>query len=234
MAAARRAAKLEVMKGDRRPAYRDRHAWLLASTAIQKGVNVMNASTQLLVAYATKHGSTQEVAESIAETLAASGHDVDVRAAADVRDLGGYDGVILGGALYMGRWHGDAIGFLERHRLALATIPIAVFAMGPQTLADADVASSRAQLDKALAKVPDVSPSAVAIFGGVVDPTTLRFPLSRMRASDARDWQAIAAWANDVAEIFTGTAARERVAGFEPSKPSLPSTKPAAYVKTLK
>jgi menaquinone-dependent protoporphyrinogen oxidase len=167
----------------------------------------MKASTHLLVAYATKHGSTEEVAESIAEALAASGHEVDVRAAADVRDLGGYDGVILGGALYMGRWHGDAVGFLERHRRALATIPVAVFAMGPQTLADADVAGARAQLDRALAKVTDVTPSAVAIFGGVIDPTTLRFPLSRMHASDARDWEAIAAWANDVAAIFTGIPA---------------------------
>jgi menaquinone-dependent protoporphyrinogen oxidase len=167
----------------------------------------MNASTHLLLAYATKRGSTKEVAESIAETLAASGHEVDVRAAADVRDLGGYDGVILGGALYMGRWHGDAIGFLERHRDALATIPIAVFAMGPHTLADADVASARAQLDRALAKVKDVSPAAVAIFGGVIDPTTLRFPLSRMQASDARDWETIAAWANDVSAMLTGTPA---------------------------
>jgi len=166
----------------------------------------MNASKHLLLAYATKHGSTQEVAKSISETLAASGHEVDVRAAADVRDLGGYDGVILGGALYMGRWHGDAVGFLERHRHALATIPIAVFARGPHTLADADVAGSRAQLDRGLAKVPDVSPSAVAIFGGVVNPTTLRFPLSKMHASDARDWQAIAAWAKDVAAMFSGAA----------------------------
>jgi menaquinone-dependent protoporphyrinogen oxidase len=166
----------------------------------------MNASRHVLLAYATKHGSTQEVAGSIAETLAASGYEVDVRAAADVRDLGGYDGVILGGALYMGRWHGGAVGFLERHRHALATIPIAVFAMGPHTLADVDVASARAQLDRALAKVTDVSPSAVAIFGGVIDPTTLRFPLNRMHASDARDWQAITAWANDVAAIFSGAA----------------------------
>jgi menaquinone-dependent protoporphyrinogen oxidase len=167
----------------------------------------MNASTHLLLAFATKHGSTQEVAESIAAILVASGNEVDVRAAEDVRDLSDYDGVILGGALYMGRWHGDALGFLERHRDALATIPIAVFAMGPHTLADADVASARAQLDRALAKVPDVSPSAVAIFGGVIDPNTLRFPLSRMRASDARDWQAIAAWTNEVAAIFAGTPA---------------------------
>jgi len=167
----------------------------------------MNASTHLLLAYATKHGSTKEVAESIAEALIANGHEVDVRAASDVRDLGGYDGVILGGALYMGRWHGDAIAFLVRHRHALATIPIAVFAMGPLTLADKDVAGARAQLDRALAKVKDVSPSAVAIFGGVVDPTTLRFPLSRIHASDARDWEAIAAWANDVAAVFTGIPA---------------------------
>jgi hypothetical protein len=55
--------------------------------------------------------------------------------------------------------------------------------------------------------VPDVSPSAVAIFGGVVDPSKLRFPLSRMPASDARDWEAIASWAKDVAAIFTGTPA---------------------------
>jgi menaquinone-dependent protoporphyrinogen oxidase len=179
----------------------------------------MNACTHLLLAYATKHGSTHEVAESIAERLAASGYEVDVRAAADVQDLTGYDGVILGGALYMGRWHGDAVRFLERHHHALATIPIAVFAMGPHTLADADVASARAQLDGALAKVKDVSPSAVAIFGGVIDPTTLRFPLSSMHASDARDWEAITAWANEVAAIFTGTHAQMGVAGADTSAP---------------
>jgi menaquinone-dependent protoporphyrinogen oxidase len=170
----------------------------------------MNASQHVLIAYATKHGSTKEVSESIADTLAASGHEVDVRHAANVHDLDGYDGVILGGALYMGRWHSDAIGFLERHRHALATIPVAIFAMGPKTLADADVAGARAQLDRALAKVPDISPATVAIFGGVVDPSTLRFPLSRMQASDARDWQAIAAWANEVAAAFATSGALAR------------------------
>jgi menaquinone-dependent protoporphyrinogen oxidase len=167
----------------------------------------MTGSMHILLAYATKHGSTREVAEAIAGKLGTSGHEVDVRVAADVHTLGDYDGVILGGSLYMGRWHGDAIAFLQRHRHALATIPTAVFAMGPLTLDESDVAGSRAQLDKALAKVPDVLPSAVAIFGGVVDPGKLRFPLSRMPAKDARDWDAIAAWADDVAAIFTGEPA---------------------------
>jgi menaquinone-dependent protoporphyrinogen oxidase len=118
--------------------------------------------------------------------------------AADVHDLDGYDAVVLGGSLYVGRWHRDAVRFLERHREALVSVPLAVFALGPKTLAEAEVADSRAQLEVALSKLPELQPVAVAIFGGVVDPTKLHFPLTRMAASDARNWDEIAAWANEV------------------------------------
>jgi menaquinone-dependent protoporphyrinogen oxidase len=153
-----------------------------------------------LVAYATKHGSTREVAEAIAGTLAEGGRAVELCAARDVRAVEPYEGVVLGGALYTGRWHRDARAFLKQHRHALAERPVAVFGMGPRTLAANDVADSRAQLDKALAAVPEVKPLSVAIFGGVVDPTQLRFPFNRMPASDARDWDAIGAWTALVAE----------------------------------
>lgn len=146
--------------------------------------------TGILIAYGTKHGSTIEVAEAIGAALRDSGHGVDVAAAADVRALDGYRAVVLGGALYMGRLHQDAAGFLKRHRRALEELPLAVFAMGPKTMAKADVAASRKQLDHALAAVPELTPVAVAIFGGVVDPSKLRFPFKRMPASDARDWDA--------------------------------------------
>lgn len=62
----------------------------------------------LLVAYGSKHGSTQEVAEAVAERLRAGGREVDLRRAADVDDLTPYGGVVLGGSLYVGRWHEDA------------------------------------------------------------------------------------------------------------------------------
>jgi menaquinone-dependent protoporphyrinogen oxidase len=153
----------------------------------------------ILVAYATKHGSTQEVAEMIAATLAEEGVDVDVRPAASVKTIDDYEGVVLGGALYTGRWHRDARHFLVRHRKALAHHPIAVFAMGPQTLEETDVAASREQLEKALAHVPDVDPVSTAIFGGVVDPARLHFPFNHMPASDARDWEAIREWAATLA-----------------------------------
>ena len=156
----------------------------------------------LLVAYGSKHGSTQEVAEAIAERLAKKGFEVELRRAPDVPDLTPYDGVVLGGALYFGRWHDDAARFLAKHRRELTTKPPAVFGLGPRTANAQGLAESRAQLDKALAKVPEVEPRSIAVFGGVVDPTKLRFPLSRMPASDARDWDAIDEWAGEIATAF--------------------------------
>jgi menaquinone-dependent protoporphyrinogen oxidase len=155
-----------------------------------------------LVAYGTRHGSTREVAEAVADTLRGLGLEVDAIEAGHVPDLSAYGGVVLGGALYMGRWHPTALGFLERHRHALAVRPVAVFAMGPRTLEPSELEASRAQLGRALAKVPEVDPYAVAVFGGVVDPGSLRFPLNRMPASDARDWDAIEAWAVEIAPVL--------------------------------
>lgn len=161
----------------------------------------------LLVAYATKHESTHEVAEAVAARLRETGLDTEVRAAGDVESVAPYGGVVLGGALYAGRWHRDARHFLNRHRDDLSGVPVAVFAMGPLTLEDKDVAGSRAQLDRALAKERWLEPVAVAIFGGVVDPATLRFPFTHMAASDARDWEAIRAWADTVAGAFAARTA---------------------------
>jgi menaquinone-dependent protoporphyrinogen oxidase len=166
----------------------------------------VTTGTKVLVAYATKRGSTREVAEAVAATLSGQGLDVDVEPASSVASIASYDAVVLGGALYTGRWHRDARAFLERHRVALATREVAVFGMGPQTLDEQDVAGSRAQLDRALARMPEVVPVAVAIFGGVVDPDRLRFPFNRMPASDARDWDAIEAWAKEVAAAFERVA----------------------------
>jgi menaquinone-dependent protoporphyrinogen oxidase len=154
---------------------------------------------RVLVAYASKHGSTREVAERVAETIRGAGLAVDVMDAADVGHLRGYDTIVLGGALYTGRLHKAARRFLARHRDALSVRSVAVFAMGPKSLEPSEVAGSRAQLDRALAKTPEIEPVSVAIFGGVVDPATLRFPFNRMPASDARDWQAIEAWAAELA-----------------------------------
>jgi menaquinone-dependent protoporphyrinogen oxidase len=153
--------------------------------------------TRTLVAYASKHGSTEEVARSIASFLRDAGHDVDVRDAGVVSDVDHYDAVILGGSLYMGRWHAGARTFLRHHRAALEERLLAVFALGPLKLEEGQIAGSRKQLRKTLTHL-GVHPQFVTIFGGAVDPEKLRFPFSHMPKTDARDWSEIEAWAGEV------------------------------------
>ena len=186
--------------------------------------------TRVLIAYASSHGSTREVADRIGAVLRARGLDVSVMPARDVGHLRRLDAVILGGALYTGKLHREARSFLKRHEEDLARRALAVFALGPRTLEPADVAASRTQLDRALGRFPKLAPLAVEVFGGVIDPSTLRFPFSRMPASDARDWDAIEAWARDVADRFAaearavpGSVASGRVPAASPPVPIDPA-----------
>jgi menaquinone-dependent protoporphyrinogen oxidase len=153
----------------------------------------------ILVAYASKRGSTEEVATFVAKRLREHGLVADLRPAGNVDDLVSYDAVVVGGSLYFGRWHADAVGLLKRRR---ADRLLAVFALGPKTAEEHDLAESRAQLVRAL---KGIEPATVAVFGGVIDPAKLRFPFNRLPASDARDWDAIAAWADEVAALVART-----------------------------
>jgi menaquinone-dependent protoporphyrinogen oxidase len=95
--------------------------------------------TCTLVAYATKHGATAEIAVAIGDGLRETGRMVDVLDAGEVRDIGPYDEVVIGSAVYMGKWQRDAVQFLERHERALARVPTWLFSSGPiGGTADAD------------------------------------------------------------------------------------------------
>jgi menaquinone-dependent protoporphyrinogen oxidase len=147
--------------------------------------------SKTLVAFATKNGSTEEVAEAIAETLREAGCVVDVRPAREVREtVAGWDLVVLGAPIYSGRWHRDARRFLKRHRSDFEAVPVAVFGMGPRSGDDEGWQRSRAQLDRAVRKQGWLVYVAVAVFGGV-DPPTKR----QRERRDLRDWSAIRAWA---------------------------------------
>ena len=169
--------------------------------------------TQVLVAYGTRYGSTQKVAETVAATLEERGIDADVKQAREVRSLDGCDAVVLGTPLYMGALHKDVRALLEKNRAALAQTPFALFALGP-IKADDGVEGSRAQLIDALSRLPVPTPVATAVFVGAYDPARLGFkdkmiaalpasPLRGETAHDQRDWDAIRVWARELAELLT-------------------------------
>jgi menaquinone-dependent protoporphyrinogen oxidase len=165
-------------------------------------------SGSFLVGFATRYGSTQEVADAVAASLREGGLEVDLLPLREVPSLVGYSAVVMGAPLFMFHWHKDALRFLARHRKALLERPVAVFALGPtHDPHDAqEWQDSRGQLDKELAKVPWFKPAAVEIFGGKYDPTKLGFLLNRFAgdapATDIRDWEAIRAWARSLAPIL--------------------------------
>ena len=162
---------------------------------------------KILVAYATTHGSTQEVAEVIAATLREHGLAVDIQPARKVRTLAGYGAVVLGAPLYMFHLHRDAFHFLSRYRGSLTGgLPIAIFAGGPTGKGDeSEWQEVRKQINQELAKVAWLKPAAVEVIGGKFDPTRLRFPwnlipaLKTMPPTDLRDWTAIRDWASSLA-----------------------------------
>jgi len=149
---------------------------------------------EVLIAYATKHGSTHEVAEFVAAHLADAGVEAHTLPAHCVRSLDEYEAVVLGAPLYMGRWHRDARAFLRRFRSELATRPLGVFALGPLEEMPEQWEGARERLFDALAHVPGVQPVTVEVFGGAIVPETLHFPFSHVAAGDLRDWDAIRSW----------------------------------------
>jgi menaquinone-dependent protoporphyrinogen oxidase len=169
-------------------------------------------SASILVTYATRYGSTQEVAEAVAATLRECGLEVAIQPMRDVRTLEGYRAVVLGAPLYMFHWHKDALRFLSRYREAITQRPVAIFALGPVHADEKEFQGSREQLEKELAKFPWLTPAAIAIFGGKFDPQKLGFPfnllpaLKNMPASDVRDWTAIRAWASTLAAMLQPAA----------------------------
>jgi len=155
-------------------------------------------AADVLIVYASKHGSTEQVARGIGEVLRKHGLTTAVEPAREVRDLSGFRAVVVGGGIYMGRWHHDARVFLRRHRRTLERLPFAVFALGPAKDTPEDYESSRRQMEHALGRFPEIEPRATAVFGGVIDPERLHFPLNHLRPVDLRDWADIRAWAAEL------------------------------------
>jgi len=174
----------------------------------------VSISGPVLVTYATRYGSTQEVAERIAATLREHGLKVEVAPVSEVRAVGGYGAVVVGAPLYVGHWPKEMHNFLSRHHEGLAQRPVMVFCLGPiKPYSEATAKEwedDRLQLSNELDAYAWLRPVARELFGGVYDPDKLRFPdtlmaklpvspLYKLEATDARDWEAITAWAEQIA-----------------------------------
>jgi menaquinone-dependent protoporphyrinogen oxidase len=168
---------------------------------------------KLLVAVSSKHGSTREIAESIAESIAETirelGIEVDVADAERVESVGPYDAVVVGSALYMGRWMGPARALVNGSADAFRTRPVWLFSSGPmgRDIVDpADAAEGKKLLEL-------VGGRDHRVFAGKADQHEFGFverQVLRMVKSpygDYRDWAEIREWADGIAQTLTQMSA---------------------------
>ncbi|QYN20302.1 flavodoxin domain-containing protein [Amycolatopsis sp. DSM 110486] len=173
---------------------------------------------RILVAVATRHGATREIAEQIAATATMTLEQTGVAAQAEVLDaehvtsFAAYDAALLGSAVYLGHWLESARRLVREHQDELRRIPVWLFSSGPvgqQTRAGEDPVD-----------VSDVLVATTArehrLFGGRIERARLRFPeravvtALRVKDGDNRDWPVIRAWARAIASELAAVPAGEQ------------------------
>lgn len=160
---------------------------------------------RILVAYATRNGSTAEIARAVGKEFTTAGFDVDVDEIKTISTIAGYRAVVIGGPLYMGRVDGAVGKFTGRYHEHLQKVPVAAFAAGlaPKNPDPRAVEQAMGALKKSL---EPLTPVDLALFAGKLDPAKVNFlmrkflEMAKIPAGDFRDWELIAAWARDLPE----------------------------------
>jgi menaquinone-dependent protoporphyrinogen oxidase len=157
----------------------------------------------VLVTYASKHGSTREIAERIAGQIRQQGKEVVLEPMEDVDKAGDYEALVVGTAIYYGSWMKEATEWVHRNLAILTNHPVWLFSVGPlgTEVKDAE------QQPKELAEFQEtINPRDHRVFFGALDHHKLSFA-ERMVAKavrapegDFRDWEAIDSWAASIAQ----------------------------------
>ena len=168
---------------------------------------------EILIAYVTRSGSTEDVAEAMGMTIHEAGVAVDVKPMADVESIAEGTAVILGTALYVGHFPKEFHRFVARFRRELDNVRPWIFVLGPTEEEPKNFAAAEEQARKELAKYPWLHAADVRVFGGKFDPHHLNLPfpfslvmklpgnpMKKLPTSDIRDWDWIRRWAGAIAE----------------------------------
>jgi menaquinone-dependent protoporphyrinogen oxidase len=168
----------------------------------------------IVVAYASKCGSTAEVAQRVGTKLRSQGYEVEVADVGKLKKLPECDAVVLGTAIRMGRPLGGMRRFVSRNLERLRSVPVAAFSLG-MTLRD-DTPENRAAAVSCIGPLAErCGARSVATFAGAVFPNKLPFPFSKaaenpdgaLAAGDRRDWDAIEKWVGGLSSALAAPVA---------------------------
>jgi menaquinone-dependent protoporphyrinogen oxidase len=175
---------------------------------------------KVLVAYASKYGATEGIARRIGESLRKRGLETDVTRCGDLRDPSGYDAYVIGSATYAFNWRKEARKLVERNAGVLAARPTWLFSSGPLGTETVDKDGNdvlEGAAPKQFAEYAElIHPRGTQVFRGAYDHDKIRggdrivawMPAIRdiLPEGDFRDWDAIDAWADSIADDLGATA----------------------------
>ena len=158
---------------------------------------------KVLVTYASRAGSTMEVAQAVAKELTDRGFAVDLLPVKKVNHVNGYQAVVVGSAVRMGQWLPEAVKFVEQNQSTLSQVPTAFFAVHLMNMGN-DEASRTARQAYLNPVRKLVKPQYEAFFSGVGDMSKVSFldgligKMVKSPEGDFRDWDAIRGWAQEI------------------------------------
>jgi menaquinone-dependent protoporphyrinogen oxidase len=161
---------------------------------------------RVLIGYATRFGSTRDIAARIATTIRTTGHAVDLRSVETIAELDHYDAVVFGSGVYDGSWTAEATDVMRRHAAVLASKPVWLFSVGSFGDRHPIVGGLMKKEPKEIGEFEEtVHPRDYRVFAGVIAldhwPSwgRLLFKALGGRAGDNRQWPEIEAWAENIA-----------------------------------
>ena len=167
-----------------------------------------------VVVYASRYGSTKEVAEFIAEHLRQGRVSAEARSVETVSNPEDYDALVVGSAVYMQHWMDSAVKFVHEHDAALSERQVWLFSSGPLELPPELVAKN--DLDIVPKEIPGLQetlkPRDHRVFFGALDPKKLSFKHRALRKlpaarpllpeGDFRKWDEIKSWTDEIAQAL--------------------------------
>ena len=159
---------------------------------------------KVLIAVASKHGSTREIAQAISEELQEANIAVEILdlTKGEIADVGSYHAVILGSAIYAGSWLPEAKQFAQKHNTELASLPVWLFSSGPL---GADNPQPHDDPEKLALSLGQVKVREHHVFVGKLDAADLRLgerlivKMVHAPGGDFRDWEEVSNWGRSIA-----------------------------------
>jgi len=160
-------------------------------------------TNRILIAYASKCGSTTEIAKSMGKVLLEKGYEVEILPVSQVKSMDGYDSILAGSAIRVGAWLPEAVEFVKNNQTTMQKIPTAIFTVHALNWENTSASEAlRKNYTNAIKHL--ISPVDEVFFAGKIDYSTMTF-LEKMLSKavkaveeDRRDWTVINGWAAEI------------------------------------